>query len=346
MEAWVGIPEFNIVARNISVPGLSPIYPYVHCTEDADVCQVTTGESEINAASTIMSLALSPLFDLTKTYFLIAGIAGINPEFGTTGSVVISRFAVQVALQYEIDLRELPPNYPFGYIPLGATAPDQYPVNLYGTEVFELNADLRSMAVSLARTATLADSPTAEAYRANYNTTNGIYNAALAPPSVVECDSSTSDVFFHGTYMGEGFANFTTLVTNGTGAYCITAQEDNASMEALLRTSYHNLTDFSRIIALRTASNFDREYPGQTAYQSLFDSDSGGYELSLANIYNAGIKIVEGILKDWDCTFERGIEPSNYIGDIFGTLGGEPDFGPGRTLALAHAGVDAVLAAQ
>ncbi len=38
---------------------------------------------------------------------------------------------------------------------------------------------------------------------------------------------------------------------------------------------------------------------------------------------------MEGILKEWNSTFEKGIPAENYIGDIFGSLGGEPDFGPG-----------------
>lgn len=43
--AWYGIPEFNLLARNVSVPGLSPLYPDVHCTENGDVCQIVTGEA-------------------------------------------------------------------------------------------------------------------------------------------------------------------------------------------------------------------------------------------------------------------------------------------------------------
>ena len=42
---WYGIPEFNVLARNISVPGISPLYPDVHCTENGDVCQIVTGEA-------------------------------------------------------------------------------------------------------------------------------------------------------------------------------------------------------------------------------------------------------------------------------------------------------------
>lgn len=43
--AWYNIPEFNLLAKNISVPGISPIYPDVHCTADEEVCQIVTGES-------------------------------------------------------------------------------------------------------------------------------------------------------------------------------------------------------------------------------------------------------------------------------------------------------------
>jgi purine nucleoside permease len=106
-DVWYGIPEFNLLARNISVIGLSPLYPEVHCTKDGSVCQVVTGESEINAGTTMTSLVRSPKFDLTTTYFMIAGIAGVNPKVATLGSVAFAKYAVQVALEYEFDAREV-----------------------------------------------------------------------------------------------------------------------------------------------------------------------------------------------------------------------------------------------
>lgn len=55
---------------------------------------------------------------------------------------------------------------------------------------------------------------------------------------------------------------------------------------------------------------------------------SGGFPLSLINIYNAGIKVVEDIVfNDWDAVHTKGIPANNYVGDIFGSLGGVPDFG-------------------
>ena len=176
-EVWFGIPEFDILAQNITVPGFSPEFPEAHCTADGTVCQLVTGMGEINAAVTIASLVLSPQFDLTSTYFLISGIGGVNPEVATIASVTFARYAVQVALQYEFDPREIPANFSTGYVPQGSSAPDEYPGSIYGTEVFEVNDALRKLAVSFAKTATLNDSAEAIAYRALYDTPDGIYAA-------------------------------------------------------------------------------------------------------------------------------------------------------------------------
>lgn len=154
-EIWYGIPEFDLLAVNITLPGASPLFPYVHCTADGDVCQVVTGESEINAAVTISSLVRSPRFDLTSTYFFVGGIAGGSPETTTIGAVTFAKYAVQVALQYEFDIRDIPSNFSTGYIPQGSTTPDEYPQSIYGTEVFELNDNLRKMAANFARNVTL-----------------------------------------------------------------------------------------------------------------------------------------------------------------------------------------------
>ena len=44
-EVWYGIPEFDLLAVNITLPGGSPLFPDVHCTVSGDVCQITIGES-------------------------------------------------------------------------------------------------------------------------------------------------------------------------------------------------------------------------------------------------------------------------------------------------------------
>ncbi|OJJ59582.1 hypothetical protein ASPSYDRAFT_57152 [Aspergillus sydowii CBS 593.65] len=332
-EIWHNIPEFNLLAHNITLPGLSPLFPSIHCTQSYEICQLITGEGEINAAATLSAVTLSPTFNLTTTYFLIAGIAGISPEIGPTASVTFARFAVQVALQYEFDAREIPANMSTGYLPLGSTSTattGQVPVNIYGTEVFELNAALRGAAVRFARNATLADSRAAREYRALYaGAPGGLYDNATGSPRVIECDTSTSDVYFSGRMLGEAFANTTRAWTGGKGVYCTSQQEDNASLEVLLRGAVAGLVDFSRIVVMRTGSDFERPHLGETAQENLFEAEEqGAFEPAVENLYRAGIKVVEGILGDWERRFERGVRAGNYIGDVLGTLGGQPDFGP------------------
>lgn len=137
-------------------------------------------------------------------------------------------------------------------------------------------------------------------------------------------------MYFSGTLLSESLGeNTTKLFTNGSGVYTMTAQEDNATLEALLRGAIKKLVDFSRIIVMRTASDFDRPFAGEADTTNLFYANQGGFEPAIQNIYLAGVKVVEGILHEWDSTFKKGIHAPNYIGDIFGSLGGKPDFGPG-----------------
>lgn len=109
----------------------------------------------------------------------------------------------------------------------------------------------------------------------------------------------------------------------------MTAQEDNAILEAMLRGAKAGLVDFTRIMVMRAGSNFDRQYPGETAAQSLFDDVSGGFPISLANLYNAGKPIIDDILGNWAQTWEKGIKVTNYAGDILDTVpdGFTPDIG-------------------
>ncbi|KAF7561462.1 hypothetical protein G7046_g2683 [Stylonectria norvegica] len=318
---------------NLTVPvssaGFSMLFPNAFCTPDGSICQLTVGEGEINSAATLMALVLSRKFDLRETYFLLAGIGGVNPRRGTLGSVALVRYAVQVALQYEIDSRSIPDDWPTGYISYGRSYPHEYPCITYGTEVFELNAQLQEVAYALASKAVLADAEGPKLYRALYSEMGEAYEMATQSPSVIKCDSATSDVYYSGRRLSEAFENTTTVWTNGTGVYCMSAQEDNATLEVLVRAAVDDLVDFGRVIVLRTGSNFDRPPPGRSDWQHLTDAQQNGFFIAVDNIYNAGVEIVKGIVQDWDCSFKEGVIANNYIGDIFGSLGGHPDFGFG-----------------
>lgn len=231
------------------------LFSHAYCTEDGSVCQLTVGEGEINSAASMMALVLSRRFDLGQTYFLIAGIGGVNPRHATLGSVALAKYAIQVALQYEIDPRSLPSNWPTGYISYGRQYPLEYPCITYGTEVFELNENLRDAAFEMASRAKLSDDDGLRQYRVKYSAMGNGYGIATEAPSVVKCDSATSDVYYSGTTLAQAFENTTRVWTNGTGQYCMSAQEENATLEVLVRAAIESIVDFSRVIVMRTGTS-------------------------------------------------------------------------------------------
>lgn len=140
-------------------------------------------------------------------------------------------------------------------------------------------------------------------------------------------DTVTTNQFWSGSLLAESMSNYTQLLTNGSATYGTSQQNDNAALEALLRSAALSRTDFGRIILMRSASNFDRPSKNETILQNLLYEQSGALESSLQNMVSVGVEIIGNILVNWDTIFEKGIQADNYIGDIMGTLGGIPDFG-------------------
>ena len=190
-QVWLDSRKLD---RAMPVPGLPDEYPAVHCGADR-VCLVTVGEGHANAAASIAALAFSRRFDLRHTYWLIAGIAGINPERGTLGSAAWARYLVEWGLQWELDAREKPPDWPTGLTGVETRGPWQKPVLQYGTEVFRLDEDLLQRALTLSRSVELADSAAAQATRAAYPP------PANRPPTVIQCDSLSGDIWWSGRHL-------------------------------------------------------------------------------------------------------------------------------------------------
>lgn len=292
--------------QEIRVPGLSGDYPTVGCNSDA-VCQMTTGMGHANAAASLMAVLYSGAFDLRKTYFLIAGIAGIDPLRGTLGSAAWARYAVDSGIAHEIDARELPHGWTDGYFGVLTDAPDQVPRFDYRTEVFRLDEALLQKALALSRSAVLEDSEDLRAYRQHYTEA-----AAKQPPTVIQCDTLSADTWWSGSRLGDHARRWTRLLTDGKGVYCNSQQEDNATLNALTRGSQSGLVDLRRVAVLRSGSDFDRPYPHQGVLESLQAQRAlaGAVRISAVNLVHAGMPLVRAITRDWDL-WQIGVPPSS-----------------------------------
>ncbi len=291
--------EGEHLTLKIPVAGMDVDVPDVSCNAQG-LCTITTGMGFANAASSMSALIYSRKFDLRRTYFIIDGIAGVDPKDGTLGSVHWARYAVDATLRHEIDPRQMPTGWTTSFVALGAVTPGQKPSHLAGTEVYQLNETLLQKAYGLSRDTPLVDSPQARAYRQHYDGA-----VATGAPTVSICDTASADLYWHGSVMALQVEAWSALLSDGKANYCTSQMEDNATLTALKRGADAGLVDFNRVALIRSASNFDREGKGQTAADSLA-SDSGGFAIALTNGYRVGAVLAHAIVKDW-AAWSKGV---------------------------------------
>jgi len=276
---------------------------------DRNTCLVITDQAYANAASSISALIYSGKFDLTNTYFIIAGIAGVDPRDGTLGGAAWARYSVDFGLAHEIDGSEKPSNWPDGYTGFGPVDHGVKPARFDGTEVYHLNETLWQKAYHLTKNVVLLDTPTIQAYRSHYTNPDAStdYQNARNAPKVIQCDSVAVDTYWHGRVFSKRANDWSSLLTDGKANYCMTDEEDNATLTALKRGATAGLLNFDRIALLRTASNFDQQQvdSGQTAFQSL-QARSGGFVPSLRNAYTVGSVLLHDINTNW-AAYKTGV---------------------------------------
>jgi purine nucleoside permease len=264
------------------------------------VLAMVTGVATAKAAASVMALGLDPRFDLKKAYWLVAGIGGGDPADVSLGSAVWADHVIDGDLAFEIDARQIPEDWPTGMVPLRRERPYQQPVRseLEG-EVYTLNADLVGWAFRLTEKVTLADTAAMQKSREHFT---GFPNA-LKPPFVTRGDTMSASTFWHGSKMDEWANEWTRYYTGGKGNYMISAMEDSGTLQSLTYLTRAGLTDFQRVLVLRTVSNYDREAPGSTAAESLKGMIFGSYSAYLPALEAAelvGDKVVRDIVEHWD----------------------------------------------
>jgi purine nucleoside permease len=121
-----------------------------NCTADGHTYMLAVGQELVSAMS-IQTRQLIPEVEVTKTYIFTTGTGGVNPKYGTTGGVSISRFCVQWEWGSMFLGDDLPANFSGQYVYAYAQdKPSDYPY-LVGTEVYELNNGLVKRFYDLAK---------------------------------------------------------------------------------------------------------------------------------------------------------------------------------------------------
>ncbi len=285
-ERWV--PGYRLT-RQLAVPGVSQP---VLCN-DAGVCLAVVGEGPIASAAATMALGLYPGLDLSKAYFLIAGIAGTPPYRATLGSVSWVDWIVDSDAVAAIDRADLPDGWPFTRFREGCTQP--WCEDGWGNRPVRLDAALVKRAVELSAATKLQDSEKARASARRY--TN---EPARSAPSVLSCSSLAGATYWHGPRLSEWARWWVERWTSGTGQYCMADEEDFAIVTTLERLASIGKVDRRRVLVLRGASNFDQPQPGQSAVESLQPSaDNSGYRLAIENVFRVGSVFVQDVVGHW-----------------------------------------------
>jgi purine nucleoside permease len=258
---------------------------------------VLTGQGTAHAASTIMAVGLDNRFDFSHTYWLVAGIAGGCPDRVSLGSALWARWVVDADLSYEIDAREIPPDWTTGYLPLRKAQPFEQPAEPQPGQAYELNASLAQWAFNLTRETPLADSDHLKEIRSGFDGA-----ASQRPPFVALGDEISSSTYWHGKLMDAWATDWMRYFTNGKGEFATTAMEDTGTLQSLEFLANAGRVDRKRVLVLRTVSNFDRQPRGLTAPQSLARQRIGKYAAYLPSLeaaYRVGHVVVSEFLTHW-----------------------------------------------
>lgn len=305
LQYWV---EREKLDRVIPLPAA---FHAVRANADGSVISILTGVGNTNAAATIMALGLDPRFDLTRSYWLVAGIAGVDPADAPVGSAVWTDYVVEGDLGHEIDAREIPADWPTGFVPLRKKKPYELPLQPAAERrdnCYALNPALLQWAYAVTKDTPLADSDALKGFRARY--TN--FPKAQQPPVVLIGSNLASSTYWHGKLLNAWANDWVKYYTEGRGNYVTTAMEDAGTLRALTNLTQAGRADFNRVMVLRTASNHDMQPPDLTAAESMSGEKIGHYSAFLPSLEAAhavGSRVVHALVAGW-ATYENTPPPA------------------------------------
>lgn len=264
---------------------------------ETGVLATVTGMGTARAAASVMALGMDPRFDLSKAYWLVAGIAGINPYKGSIGSAAWAEYVVDGDLGNEIDAREIPKSWKTGYTPFFRSTPYAQPRSDSVGEVYKLNTGLVNWAYNLTKDVQLVENKDLAAFRQQFKG----FPPAVLPAKVMKGDNLASSTFWHGKKLNDWASEWVKYWTDGKGEFVTSAMEDTGTLQSLSFLSKGGKVDLDRVLVLRAASNYTMQPNGMNAAQSMAHDQVGfvGMVPSLEAAYRVGSTVIDELTGNW-----------------------------------------------
>lgn len=281
-------------------------YHDVCMNPETGVMGIVTGIGTAWAAATTMAVGSDPRFDFTNAYWMVAGIAGVDPEDASIGSAAWAEWLVDGDLAHEIDAREIPDDWETGYFARHTKGPydkENKPKDVQTGEVWRVNPDLTEWAFQLTKDMDLGDFEGLEETRSLYTK----HANAQRKPFVLKGDQLAALTFWHGEIMNEWANKWVDYWTDGKGEFVTSAMEETGTYLSLKLLANVGKVDINRMMVLRTASNYTMPPPGVTAVESLLAENEGyaGLDAALETAHMVGSKVMNNILDNWSIYEKR-----------------------------------------
>ena len=263
------------------------------------VIALVTGVGNAAAAAAVTALGLHPAFDLSRAYWLMAGIGGADPDRMSVGSAAWLDWVVDGDLMHEVDRLDAPPEWSTGRLPLGKAEPYAPPaVSRMGRQAWRLDSGLVGWARGVTGGLALHEDAETARFRAHFAGTA----MGAAPPAVITGAVLGGSDFWHGPALLDWARRWVEYWTGGETRFVVSAMEDAGITLALHALARAGRADSARLLMLRTASNYVVPRPGLTVAQGL-GSHKGeavcGLRASLENAFLVGHRVMEALLDDW-----------------------------------------------
>lgn len=298
--------------RNLDTVFSFPAFHDLHFDSENGVMVMVTGIGTARSTASVMMLGMDPRFDLSKAYWLVAGIAGVDPEDASIGSAAWAEYLVDGDLAHEIDPREMPAGWKYGYLARNTDEPFDPDRPEPTGEMFRTNPELTEWAYRLTKDMVLPDFESLDETRALYTQ----HPNAQRPPFVLKGDHLAAMTFWHGEILNAWANDWVDYWSAGEGEFVTSAMEDTGTMQALTWLTRAGRADRDRLLVLRTASNYTMPPPGVDAATNLLAENEGyaGLDASLESAYLVGSRVVDALIDNWDTYRERTPTPDDIDG--------------------------------